>query len=264
MSSRNVCVVQDEKCTKSPNKILSLLSAEDVALIAPHLERVELQREDVLFEASEPIQYVYFLEDGLSSDVAINPDGNRIEAGCIGLEGVTSAPVILGIDRTPHRSFMQVGAPALRVKSSDLRDLMAVSFTLTALLLRYVHVFMIQVAATALADGRYKVEQRLARWLLMSQDRLGNSIPLTHNFLSLMLGVRRPSVTDALHVLEGHRFIAAARSLITIKDRHGLEALAGDAYGLPETEYRRLITASWPANRNLNGGTTPAQAEELE
>jgi CRP-like cAMP-binding protein len=237
---------------KSPNKILSLLSSEDAALLAPHVESVELQREDVLFEAFKPIEYVYFLEGGLSSEVAVNRDGNQIEVGCIGFEGLSAAPVVLGVDSTSHRSFVQVGGAALRVRSSEFRQVMATSPTLTALLLRYVHVFMIQIAATALADGRYKVEQRLARWLLMSQDRLGERLPLTHDFLSLMLGVRRPSVTDALHVVEGLRLISAERGLIKVKDRRGLEALAGDAYGVPESEYRRLITDGWPVQQPAN------------
>jgi CRP-like cAMP-binding protein len=114
--------------------------------------------------------------------------------------------------------------------------------SLKGLLLRYVHLFMIQVAATALADGRYDVNQRLARWLLMCHDRLGDELLLTHDFLALMLGVRRPSVTDALHVLEGHRLIKAERSRITVRDRRGLEGVAGDAYGAPEIEYWRLIS----------------------
>jgi CRP-like cAMP-binding protein len=101
---------------------------------------------------------------------------------------------------------------------------------------------MIQIAATALADGRYTVDQRLARWLLMSQDRLGDDTTLTHEFLALMLGVRRPSVTDALHVLEGKRLIHASRGLITIRDRNKLLEMAGGAYGVPETDYRRLIS----------------------
>jgi CRP-like cAMP-binding protein len=110
-----------------------------------------------------------------------------------------------------------------------------------ALLLRYAHVFMVQVAATALADGRYSIEQRLARWLLMCHDRNGDDLALTHEFLALMLGVRRPGVTESLHILEGERMIKAQRGLITILDRQKLEARAGDSYGTPEAEYERLI-----------------------
>jgi CRP-like cAMP-binding protein len=103
---------------------------------------------------------------------------------------------------------------------------------------------MVQIAATALADGRYNVNERLARWLLMCHDRLGDELALTHDFLALMLGVRRPSVTDALHVLEGERLIKADRARIQVRDRLGLEQFAGEAYGVPEAEYRRLFSSS--------------------
>jgi len=115
------------------------------------------------------------------------------------------------------------------------------SVSLSAVLLKYAHVFMIQIAATALADGRFDVEKRLARWVLMSHDRLGDTLTLTHDFLALMLGVRRPSVTDALHKLEGKRAIRSERGLVIVLDRPLLEQIAGQAYGTPEAEYRRLF-----------------------
>ncbi|MCF6371282.1 Crp/Fnr family transcriptional regulator [Rhizobium halophilum] len=229
------------------NHLLKQLSSQDAALLTPMLEHVDLKQNDTLFEPLQEIPYVYFFNGGLSSEVATNADGQRIEVGCIGNEGFSSVPVVLGAGSSPHRSFMQAGAPALRIRSADLRGAMAASPTLSSLLMRFAHVFMCQIAATALADGRYKVEQRLARWLLMSQDRLGRELPLTHDFLSLMLGVRRPSVTDALHVLEGERAITAERMLIKVRDRSRLETFAGDAYGAPEAEYRRVISHNWPA-----------------
>ncbi|MCJ8518860.1 CRP-like cAMP-binding protein [Pseudorhizobium tarimense] len=229
------------------NHLLKQLSSQDAALLTPMLEHVDLKQNDILFEPLQEIPYVYFFNGGLSSEVATNADGQRIEVGCIGYEGFSSVPVILGAGSSPHRSFMQAGASALRIGSADLRGAMAASLTLSSLLMRFAHVFMCQIAATALADGRYKVEQRLARWLLMSQDRLGQELPLTHDFLGLMLGVRRPSVTDALHVLEGERAITAERMLIKVRDRSKLETFAGDAYGAPEAEYRRVISHKWPA-----------------
>ncbi len=222
------------------NTLLARLSAEDASLISPAFERVTLAQGEVLFEPMERIDYVYFFEGGLSSEIVISKD-NRIEVGCIGLEGFSAVPVVLGVDRTPHHGFMQAGGPALRVRAPDLQTVMSENKALQKLLLLYAHVFMIQIAATALADGRYDVESRLARWLLMSQDRLGDELPLTHEFLGLMLGVRRPSVTDALHVLEGKRAIKSERSLITVRNRQLLEEIAAGSYGIPEAEYRRLI-----------------------
>jgi CRP-like cAMP-binding protein len=238
-------LVMSEKTKLDPqNGLLASLSPDDRAVLSPLLEPVSLMQRDVLFEPFQPITHVYFFESGLSSEIAINPDSSRIEVGCIGREGLSGLPVVLGVDTTPHRSFVQADGTALRIQSQHLEQAMEAQPTLRKLLLRYAHVFMIQIAATALADGRYTVDQRLARWLLMSQDRLGDEITLTHDFLALMLGVRRPSVTDALHVLEGERLIHANRGLITIRDRARLEDMAGGAYGVPEAEYRRLISHS--------------------
>lgn len=142
---------------------------------------------------------------------------------------------------------MQCGGPALRIGISALRAVIDTSRPLRQLLLTYAHVFLIQPAATALANSRYEIEQRLARWVLMSQDRLGGELPLTHDFLALMLGVRRPSVTDALHKLEGTGAIKAERSLILVRDRKKLEEIAGQAYGIPEREYERQLGHDWRA-----------------
>ncbi len=226
--------------TWTKNGLLKTLSTEDVDLVRPHLEPVTLEQEASLFESYKPIEHVYFFESGLSSEVVVA--SKSIEVGCIGHEGCSGVPVLLGVEASPHKAFMQAGGKALRITSSDLVGLMDDSRTLRDLLLRYAHVFMIQITATALADGRYGVEQRLARWLLMCHDRLGDELPLTHDFLAVMLGVRRPSVTDALHKLEGSHAIKAERALITVRDRGILEDTAGDSYGIPETEYRRLIS----------------------
>jgi CRP-like cAMP-binding protein len=224
------------------NGILRVLSEQDLALLMPRFEQVTLKQGEVLHERFQLIEYAYFLERGLSSEIAINSGPNRIEVGCVGREGMSGVPVLLGVESTPHQSFMQAGGSALRIASSDLHQAMQASPSLNRVLLRYVHVFMIQIAATALADGRYAIDRRLARWLLMCHDRLGDELTLTHDFLALMLGVRRPSVTEALHILEGHRVIKAERGLIIVRDRKKLEVIAGDAYGIPEAEYSRMIT----------------------
>lgn len=226
--------------TWTNNGLLKTLSNDDRALLRPLLEKVTLVQEQSLFESYEPISHVYFFESGLSSEVVVAL--KSIEVGCIGHEGCSGVPVLMGVDASPHKAFMQVGGEALRIPSPDLRALMNDSRTLREHLQKYAHVFMIQIAATALADGRYDVEQRLARWLLMCQDRLGDELPLTHDFLAIMLGVRRPSVTDALHKLEGNLAIKAERGMITVKSRDILLETAGDSYGIPEAEHRRLIT----------------------
>jgi CRP-like cAMP-binding protein len=226
------------------NGLLSLLHADDLTAVCAHLERVELKQGQVLFKSYETIDHVYFFESGLSSEIVGPQGGESIEVGCIGHEGLSGVPALLEVDSSPHHAFMQVGGTAYRIDTTILRALMENRPALRRVLLRFAHVFMIQIASTALADGRFVVETRLARWLLMCQDRLGEELPLTHDFFALMLGVRRPSVTDALHALEGKSLIRSERSLVTIRNRAGLEDLAGSSYGLPEAEYRRVLPPS--------------------
>jgi CRP-like cAMP-binding protein len=229
------------------NRLLSILPRPDAALLRPRLEPVSLAQGEMLFRSNERISHVFFFEGGLSSEIAGNDETKKIEVGCIGYEGFSAVPAVLGVDSSPHYAFMQCAGPALRIGVDELRTVMEESRSVRELLLKYAHVFLIQVAATALADGRYDIEQRLARWILMSQDRVGEDLPLTHDFLALMLGVRRSSVTDALHRLEGTLAIKAERSLISVRDRETLKAIAGPSYGMPEQEYERHLGQDWRA-----------------
>jgi CRP-like cAMP-binding protein len=224
------------------NRLLQAMSEDDFARLEPHLEPVSLSVKDRLVEPNQPIEHVHFLEEGLASVVAISPDNERLEVGHIGREGMTGEPVILTVDQTPHQTFIQVAGSGLRMRAEALSGAMEASPSLKALLLRWVQVLMIQTAQSALANGRYTIQERLARWLLMCHDRLdGDDLPLTHEFLSLMLGVRRSGVTEALHVLEGVKIVRTSRGRIHILDREKLEEIAGDCYGLPEAEYAKLI-----------------------
>ena len=166
----------------------------------------------------------------------------RIEIGVVGCEGVVGTPLVLGTDRTPHVAMVQVEGEALRVSVDALRDALAASPHLRGVLGRYVQSLMVQVGQTVHAAADLTVECRLARWILMTHDRLGrDELPLTHEFLSIMLGVRRPGVTSAMHVLEGSGTIANRRGRITVRDREKLEEMAGDTYGVTEAEYERLL-----------------------
>jgi CRP-like cAMP-binding protein len=223
------------------NRLLAKLFAADFGLLQPHLEPVPLSRGAVLIAPDQPIEHVYFLESGVTSIVANTAGGRRIEIGLTGRDGLASTSVILGVDRTPHETFMQVAGSALRIRSEALRQAIRASASLHALLLLYVQAFTIQTAHTALSNGSHKVEERLARWLLMCHDRLdGNDLPLTHEFIAVMLGVRRAGVTTAINLLQRRRIIRARRGNITVLSRGKLEAAAGDSYGTPEMEYRRL------------------------
>src|SRR5215207_1820762 len=224
------------------NGLLARLSPEDFNCLEPQLEPMPLPVGTRLVEPDTPIEHVYFIEEGIASVVAITSQGRRIEAGIVGWEGLTGIPVLLGADRTPYECFIQMPGNALRIRADDLRRTTAGSASLHQHLLRFVQAFTIQIGQTALSNGSHTLEQRLARWLLMCHDRVdGDDLATTHEFLSLMLGVRRAGVTLALQALEGRGLISTKRGQITVLDRAKLEEVAGDSYGVAEAEYARLI-----------------------
>ena len=216
------------------NKILAALSNADLALLQPHLEPVELEVRKVLEQPNKPIKHSYFIERGLASIVAGNSH-KRLEVGLIGSEGMTGLPIVLGNDRSPHENFIQVAGEGSRIPADKLRGAMRQSRSLEKAFLKFAHSFMNQTANTAFSNGTATLEERLARWLLMANDRLdGDEIPLTHEFLSLMLGVRRAGVTVALNYLEHRGVIRLSRGQIVITDRKGLKASANGTYHEPE------------------------------
>lgn len=232
----------ETQVSQSQNKILQALSAEDFGLLEPHLSPVSLPLRHVLEAPKRPVEDIYFLESGIASMVTGAHSDQRIEVGIFGRDGMSGIPVILGTDRWHQECFIQIAGNGRRMPSGALRDAMRTSQSLQQLLLRYAQSMMTQTASTAFANGHGKLDERLARWLLMSHDRVeGDEVRLTHEFLALMLGVRRAGVTETLHVLESRGAIRAGRGVITIVDRDRLEESAGGLYGIPEAEYRRLI-----------------------
>jgi CRP-like cAMP-binding protein len=223
------------------NHILTSLTPADYGLIGAHLEHVELPFRYPLEAPHRPIEYVYFPEAGLVSVVAQGGRDHDIEVGVIGFDGMTGTSVLLGADRTPNSLYMQIAGRGKRIAVDRLIQAVAASPSLNKALLLFVQAFMVQASQTALANGRGKLETRLARWLLMAHDRLNsNDLALTHEYLSVMLGVRRPGVTVALQKLEGSGFIGTGRGVITVKNRAGLEAIAEGIYGTAEGEQERL------------------------
>ena len=213
------------------NQILSQLSPTDFVFFAPYLEAVDLPVPRQLERGNKAITHAYFPDSGFASVVA-NGQGNRsIEVGLIGREGMTGVPVVLGADRSPNETFMQLDGDGWRLPVADLRRAMGRSTTLVRSLLLYAHAFLRQVTQTALSNGRSKLDERLARWLLMAHDRVdSDELMLTHDFLATMLGVRRPGVTVALHLLERQGLIRVHRGIISLIDRKGLEELSNGAY----------------------------------
>jgi CRP-like cAMP-binding protein len=225
--------------------LLSRLAPSDWALLAPHLETVALRERQVIEVPHKPIAHAYFLEIGVASVVAVDSEDHRIEVGVIGYEGITGVPLIMGDSRAQHSTYMQIPGSGHRIAAEQLRAAIAQSESLRALMLKSAQGFMIQTAHTALANGRAKLEERLARWLLMAHDRMtSNAVPLTHEFLAVMLGVRRAGVTVAIHSFEQRGFITTRRGELTMVNRKGIEDVAGSFYGTPEAELERLLTTS--------------------
>jgi CRP-like cAMP-binding protein len=191
------------------------------------------------------IEQIYFLDSGLASIVASGGTNHSIEIGIVGREGMTGLSVVMAAERSPHETFMQSAGAGWRIAAADLRAAMEQSPTLRDRLLQYCHTLTVQMGFTALSNGRYKLEERLARWLLMAQDRSdGDDIALTHEFLAVMLGTRRPGITTALNEFEKNDIIESRRGVVTVRDRTALEETANGSYGAAEAEYTRLFGAA--------------------
>ncbi len=223
------------------NRLLAALAPEDFAVLEPKLERVPLVLQSILIQAHQPISHVFFPEGGISSTVANTHEGS-IEIGMIGREGLVGFPIILGANQVPHTAMVQGEGEALRISTQDLRAAIYERPSIFRPLGLFTMSLIVQMGQTAYANATFNIEARLARWILMTQDRTeSDELLLTHEFLATMLGVRRPGVTSATHVLEGTGSIRAKRGCIVVRDREKLLELAGDAYQVAENEYERLM-----------------------
>jgi CRP-like cAMP-binding protein len=223
------------------NLLLDTLSPEDIAILRPNLEAIDLPFRHVMEEANKPIQHVYFMEAGVASMVASAHRDGEIEVGLLGSEGMSGIAVLMGKDRSPNKTFVQIPGNGQRICADEFRRAIDVSRTLHRALLKYAHCFLILTTHTAFANGRGRVEQRLARWLLLVQDRTGSSeLRLSHELISTMLGVRRAGVTTAVQAFNDSGLIRHERNCISVVERNGLEEVAGSFYGAPEKELRRF------------------------
>lgn len=234
------------------NRLLATLSPADLHLLRPFFEDVELPSRRILDAPRASITHVYFVQTGLLSVVGMASRDRRIEVGMVGCEGMTGPDAVLGGNSSPNETLVQSPATALRISTVALRRIMTESESITALLLRYVRVLLVQTSQTALANGRGKLDERLARWLLMWDDRVSDpSASITHDFVALLLGVTRPGVTVALHMLEGKGLIRSTRGRVRIVDRDGLRAAANGYYGVAEEEYE--LSIGRPPDRSARG-----------
>jgi CRP-like cAMP-binding protein len=223
------------------NHVLEGLMVEDRQLLAAHLEPIDLPLRFQIELPNRPIEYAYFPTDGLMSVVAMGDRNHQIEVGIIGCDGMSGHSVIMGSKQSPNSVYMQVAGCGLRIPTSSLQAAATQSVTLQQSLLPHVQSFMVQASFTALANGRAKTDARLARWLLMASDRLSTErLPLTHEFLAIMLGVRRAGVSIALQQFVELGLIDNDRGGIIVRNRKALEEMADGFYGIPEAEQERL------------------------
>ena len=223
------------------NRILNALSSADYQHLLPNLELVKLTRGQVLSHPDEKIKYVYFPESAMVSVIATTPDGQAAEVGVIGREGVVGVDVLMGVDSTSNECLVQLPGGALRIKTEIIKKEFKQGGTFHDLSLRYIHALMMQISQTALCNRLHSIEQRLSRWLLMCHDRSTSDVlPLTQDFLAIMLGVNRPSLTLIAIALQDSGFIKYARGKLIILDRKGLEDFACDCYKVVKPEYDTL------------------------
>jgi CRP-like cAMP-binding protein len=219
---------------KAVNNII-LLSLPDAEynLLRSHLEPTELPQYDILHEPGVKIDFGYFLNEGMTSLVALSADGRSVEVGIVGKEGMVGMSISAGLLRGTFRAIMQMSGSGVRIRSEVFQAVLPCASTLRSELGRFALMHGMQVAQLAACNRLHEIHQRLARWLLMCQDRVDSQmLPLTHEFLAQMLGTGRPSVSLAAGVLENAGLIENLRGTVKILNRKSLEEAACECYGV--------------------------------
>ena len=224
------------------NRLLSLLSDYDYERLRPHLSHVVFDYKKSLYEASRPIDHVYFPIDGVASLVLTTAEGTSAEVGTIGNEGLVGLPICLGDRDAPSSVYVQVPGTALGMDARLFRSELERNPALNLIMLRYAHAFFNQVAQSAACAHLHRVEQRCCRWLLMTRDRMpSGDFLLTHEFLGMMLGVRRTTVTEAMGALQKVGLIRYRRGHVSILDPEALRLRACECYDISKAEFDRLL-----------------------
>ena len=224
------------------NRLIELLPRKDRVRLLSHCEPFELVLSAVVIDAGEPTRYVYFPTDGFISLLALIEGSPSIEVGMVGREGMVGSQVALGVVTAPLRALVQGRGEAWRISTAAFRGELANSPTLQRFMNRYLYVLMAQMAASAACLRFHLIGPRLARWLLMSQDRAhSDSFHVTHEFLAYMLGVRRVGITTAAAALQREGLIEYHRGELTVLDRSGLEAAACGCYATDRGAYAEMM-----------------------
>src|SRR5215472_6747796 len=224
------------------NRLLDQLASEQLNRLRPHLTAEALPFNKALQARGKPVESVWFPRSGMISIVAMMSDGAAVEVGIAGREGMLGVQVLLGDDTSLNEAMVQIPGSALRLPAAVLRHEADASPELRTVMLRYVQAFLNAATQSAACNRAHLLEQRLARWLLTARDRAGGDrLPLTHEFIAMMLGVRRAGVTVAAQSLQSAGLIHYAHGRITIVDREGLEVAACECYEVIKRDYARLL-----------------------
>jgi CRP-like cAMP-binding protein len=222
------------------NQLLASISAADLRRLEPQLRPITLDFGQILYEPGQAIRHVYFPLDCLISLLTAVDARRTLEVGMVGNEGMAGMPFVLGMQISDVRALVQGGGQALRMAAAPFRVELDRNRTLQQALFRYAYALMAQISQTAACNRFHTTQARLARWLLMTRDRVGsNEFPLTHEFLAHMLGLRRVGVTEAASALKRRKLIGYHRGAITLRDPEGLEALACPCYRIVNAVYER-------------------------
>jgi len=225
------------------NQILNSIPEREFNLLRPDLEFIQTPQQHILHEAGERIEFAYFLNEGMASLVVLTSDGRSVEVAIVGREGIVGTPLAVRLKRGPYRSIMQIPGNGLRIKSDVLEEKLKEMPELRLLLNRYVLIQGLQIAQIAACNRLHEIEQRLARWLLMCQDRVGSEfLPVTHEFLAQMLGTGRPSVSLAAGILQKAGIIENLRGMVRILIRKELESAACECYKTIQQFNRTLVS----------------------
>jgi CRP-like cAMP-binding protein len=233
------------------NRILNALPDEEYERLAPHLEFGNANHGQILYQMEQTIDYIYFPNRAMISLVSQMSDGGSVEVGIVGFEGMVGLPCVLGLDKSPHETMVQIQDGAARMPAHLLRAEFKRGGVLQDVLLRYTQSLLYLTSQIAACNRAHSVEERLARWLLMCHDRcLCEDLPLTHEFLSMMLGVRRAGVTTAALALQAEELIHYTRGHIQLANRPSLEDYACECYALLKAEFDRVTSGT----KNAGGG----------
>jgi len=226
------------------NWLLAALPREAYEPLRAQMEAVRPRAQDVLYEQGDPMEHVYFPERGSVSLLAVMGDGQAIEVGTVGSEGMVGVSAVLGSDVSPHRTTCQIPGRALRMRVAEFRSAAPPDHPLHDLVRRYADALLTQVAQSVACNRVHAVPQRLARWLCITHDRVGgDEFPLTQEVIAQMLGVRRQTVSEVASEFQAARLIDYRLGRVTIEDRAALERAACECYRTVRAHFERLLGA---------------------